>query len=413
MTKRAVVAGGSIAGLFCALYLEKSGWQVDVCERVGDELSGRGAGIVTHPALFNALKDVGIDPHDDLGVAVPGRVTFDVSGSVIEQMVLPQVLTSWGRLYQVLVNQFGERRYHHGKVFERVEFRVPGKPGEGVIALFSDGTSMEADLLIGADGVRSTVRQQFEPECQPQYAGYVAWRGLVDESQLSERALTEMFPYFAFSLPQSEQMLGYPVAGDGNLMTPGKRRYNFVWYRPADADKHLAALLTDTDGKMNGVSIAPKKIRPAILDEMRRDAQRLLSPQFSELVLACEQPFIQPIFDLTVGQMVHDRIVILGDAAFVARPHVGMGVTKAAVDAKVLAACLDSEPNTDLALAKFGRLRHAEGAFIIDRARQLGAYMQAQIKTAAERSQAEAFRTPTMVMSQTATAGFLSDFVPA
>jgi 2-polyprenyl-6-methoxyphenol hydroxylase-like FAD-dependent oxidoreductase len=219
-----------------------------------------------------------------------------------------------------------------------------------------------------------------------------------------------MFPYFAFSLPQSEQVLGYPVAGDGNVMTPGQRRYNLVWYRPADRDSTLRHLLTDTDGQMNGESIAPNKIRPEVLDEMRADAKRLAAPQFAEAFNRVAQPFIQPIFDLTVESMVYDNVVILGDAAFVARPHVGMGVTKAAVDGQFLARCLSESSDQATALARFNQSRHAEGEFIVQRARKLGAYMQAQIKTPEERAQAEAFRTAQAVMTETATAGFLEPF---
>lgn len=403
--KRAIVIGGSIAGLFAALHLQRVGWQVDVYERVGEELDGRGAGIVTHPELFNALQAVGIDPNDDIGVSVTGRVTFKQSGEVQERMDLPQVLTSWGRLYQVLLARFGHENYHQAKHFEKLI-----QSENSVTAYFADGSSSTGDLLIGADGIRSNVREQFEPQCQVQYAGYICWRGMIDESALSERAQTEMFPYFAFSLPQSEQGLGYPVAGDGNVMTPGKRRYNLVWYRPADKDTTLTHLLTDTDGQMNGTSIAPHKIRAEVLDELRADANRLLSPQFAEAFSLVEQPFIQPIFDLTVESMVHGNVVIIGDAAFVARPHVGMGVTKAAVDGQFLAQCLADDQDQASALATFNQDRHAEGEFIIERARKLGAYMQAQIKTPEERAQAEAFRTAQAVMNETATAGFLEPF---
>ncbi len=404
-SKRAIVVGGSIAGLFAALHLQRIGWQVDVYERVGEELDGRGAGIVTHPELFDALAAVGIDPNDDLGVAVTGRVTFRQSGEVQERLDLPQVLTSWGRLYQVLLARFGHDNYHQGIVFKALS-----QDADSVTAQFADGSSVSADLLIGADGIRSNVREQFEPACQAQYAGYICWRGLIEESALSERALSEMFPYFAFSLPQSEQMLGYPVAGDGNVMTPGKRRYNLVWYRSADAEQTLPHLLTDTDGNMNGVSIAPNKIREEVLDQVKSDACRLLSPQFAEAFACIDQPFIQPIFDLTIKSMVHGNVVIIGDAAFVARPHVGMGVTKAAVDAQFLAQCLSESDDQSAALSRFNVSRHREGEFIIERARKLGAYMQAQIKTPEERAQAEAFRSARAVMTETATAGFLEQF---
>ena len=73
MAKRAIISGGSIGGLFAATALLRAGWHVDVYERTDVELFGRGAGIVTHDALINALKAVGGDL-TDLGIQVQDRV---------------------------------------------------------------------------------------------------------------------------------------------------------------------------------------------------------------------------------------------------------------------------------------------------------------------------------------------------
>ena len=72
---------------------------------------------------------------------------------------------------------------------------------------------------------------------------------------------------------------------------------------------------------------------------MREEAAQVLAPQFNAMVALCEQPFLQPIYDLEVPRMAFGRVAILGDAAFVARPHVGAGVAKAAEDALTLAQC--------------------------------------------------------------------------
>ena len=91
----------------------------------------------------------------------------------------------------------------------------------GVTAVFADGARVTGELLIGADGGRSTVRTQFLPDVKPAYAGYVAWRGLVDEMSLSQQTRDALFEKFAFCLPPREQILGYPVAGQGNSTVPG------------------------------------------------------------------------------------------------------------------------------------------------------------------------------------------------
>jgi 2-polyprenyl-6-methoxyphenol hydroxylase-like FAD-dependent oxidoreductase len=400
-SRRAIIIGGSMGGLFAALLLRRTGWRVDVYERVGAELAGRGAGIVTHPELWHVLERAGIrcDP-ERLGVAVSGRVVLDRNGAVAGELQLPQVLTSWGRLYRLLRAALPNDEYHPGKVLDTLH-----QDAAGVTARFADGTVETGDLLIAADGIHSTVRAQLLPSARPLYAGYVAWRGLVDEQKLSSDTRAALCSSFGFCLPSGEQMLGYPVAGAGEELTPGRRGYNFVWYRPADVGGELRRLLTDADGTRHELSIPPTRIRPDVVAAMRRDAARLLAPQFAEIVEQTQQPFIQAIFDLESPRMALGRVALLGDAAFVARPHVGMGVTKAAGDAAALTDALIAHPNDPIAaLTRFEDARQPFGAAVIRRARALGAYMQAQIRTAAEREMAERHRTPEAVMAETAVA---------
>jgi 2-polyprenyl-6-methoxyphenol hydroxylase-like FAD-dependent oxidoreductase len=385
-----------MAGLFSALFLRRAGWRVDVYERVGAELAGRGAGIVTYPDLWRMVATAGVrcEPKE-LGVEVSGRVVIDSAGIVRGELALPQVLTSWGRLYAVLRSALPEERYHPGKSLEVVE-----QDADGVTARFSDGSEERADLLVAADGIHSTVRAQFLPKVKPRYAGYVAWRGIINEQELSEKVRETLCDRFAFCLPAGEQMLGYPVSGAADERN---RFYNFVWYRPADERGELKRLLTDVDGIRYDLSIPPNRIHPEQIAAMRADAVRLLAPQFAEVVARTERPFIQPIFDLETPRMTVGRVAFVGDAAFVARPHVGMGVTKAAGDAATLADQLAAAPFKPIeALALFEATRLPFGTAVIRRARALGAYLQAQIRTPAERILAERHRRPEAVMAETA-----------
>lgn len=399
LTRHAIIIGGSMSGLFAANLLIRRGWTVDIYERISSELAGRGAGIVTHRELFDVLEACGIDSTAaKVGVSVEGRRVFERDGRITGELALPQVLTSWGKLYAILKEALPAGCYHHGSNLVRIV-----QEDDRVTAEFGDGTSVTGDLLIGADGIFSAVRLQFMPEAMPNYVGYIAWRGLVDERDLSPETREALCNHFAFSLPSGEQMLGYPVAGANESTEAGERRFNFVWYRPAASDGALQSILTDIEGTTHALSIPPNKIRPAVIAEMREAARQTLSPQFAEVVEKTQQPFIQAIQDLeTPRMMIGNNIALIGDAAFVARPHVGMGVTKAAVDAFVLAEELAGAGTIADALSRFEASRHAYGSAVIRRARHLGAYMQAQVLTDEERAMAERHRHPEAIMSETA-----------
>jgi 2-polyprenyl-6-methoxyphenol hydroxylase-like FAD-dependent oxidoreductase len=394
---RALVIGGSLGGLFAARLLRRIGWHVEVFERVPDEMAGRGAGIATHPELFEALDRAGIPVDDSIGVEAPLRITLDAAGNRVGDWPLRQIFTSWGRIYHLLRDACPPAGYHQGTALARVE-----QDGSGVTAVFADGARVRGDLLVGADGLRSTVRAHFLPEIVPSYAGYVAWRGLVDEAVLSERTHATLVGTLAFCLPRGEQMLGYFVAGPGNTTAPGMRQYNFVWYRPIEEGAALGRLCTDARGHHHDGGVPPPLIRAELIDEMRRDAEAVLAPQFAEVVRATAQPFFQAIYDLEVPRMASGRVVLLGDAAFVARPHSGMGVTKAASDAVALADALARASDLDTALSEYDARRRRFGSALVAHARRLGAYMQAQIRTPEERAMAERFRTPEAVMRETA-----------
>jgi 2-polyprenyl-6-methoxyphenol hydroxylase-like FAD-dependent oxidoreductase len=248
----------------------------------------------------------------------------------------------------------------------------------GVQVTCEDGSSYEAELLIASDGIRSAVRAQVAPDIQPEYAGYIAWRGVCDESHLSNYTLDTLFNYFGFCLPNGEQMLGYPVAGSGNDTRPGKRRYNFVWYRPASEDDELVKLLTDADGHYYSTGIPPLKVSWKHIAKMRQIAREILAPQYAEILEKTPSPFLQAIYDVRSEQIVFGRIALMGDAAFVGRPHVGMGVTKAGDEAIVIARHIAKLGATPAALEAYSNERLALGQQVVARAQYLGRYMQSQ-----------------------------------
>ena len=399
--KRALVIGGSMSGLLAALALARRGIEAEVFERAAEPLTGRGAGIVAQPELKDVLRALGLAADRDLGVEVPTRVMYAHDGCLTHRVDIAQTMTAWDRVFHLLISALGLDRYHPGK-----ELRQVAQGGRGVVAHFADGSSAEGDVLVGADGIRSTVRQQFLPDVAPLYAGYAAWRGLIPEADFPAALHAQLFMEFCFCLPPNEQMLGYPVAGPNNDLRTGHRRYNFVWYRPANEATELPRMLTDDSGRTHALSIPPPLIARAVITQMRREAAQVLPPQFNEMLALCAQPFLQPIYDLVVPHMAFGRVAIVGDAAFVARPHVGAGVAKAAEDALLLADALARAEDVEAALKQFETARLPAGERIIARARQLGAYVQADLKTQAERVYAILHRKPEAVLSETAMMNF-------
>jgi 2-polyprenyl-6-methoxyphenol hydroxylase-like FAD-dependent oxidoreductase len=330
MARHAVISGGSIGGLFAAAALLRAGWSVDVYERSEVELSGRGAGIVIHDRLIDAFRAVGADLND-LGVRVQDRVAYAKDGRAVATLPFPQVVTSWDRIHQILRRLIPTGHYHLGR-------HIVGYKNNGarVTAHFADGAAVDCDLLVGADGFRSAIRAQMLPDVVPQYSGYVVWRALAQEGNLPPAIRKDIFPNFAFFAPSGSQIIGYPIAGLGNDLRPGHRRYNFVWYKPVEAET-LRHMLTDDSGQHHAVSIPPPLVRDGVIDDLRMAAMAQLPAPFVDILTHSERPFFTPIYDHHSPVMHDGRVALAGDAACVARPHVGMGVTKAADDALALA----------------------------------------------------------------------------
>ena len=371
---RILIIGGSLGGLLTANMLLRDGHDVLVIERTAGSLDGRGAGIVTHKALDDALVRAGLASAENIGVAVQRRVVLAQDGSTQSSLDMPQVLTSWSRLYNLLKSLFPAGRYQPAT--RLLSLATVGEKVHARLRRGDHDLTEAADLLIACDGIRSSVRTQLAPNITSNYAGYIAWRGVCDEAVLSKHTQNTLFGSFGFGLSAGEQILGYPVAGPGHATAVGKRRYNTVWYRTADAGTTLVDLMTDANGTHHPQGIAPDKLASRHVKAMRLDARRLLAPQFSEVIEKTAQPFFQPIHDLASTKMAFGRVALLGDAAFVARPHVGMGVTKAALDASALADCIRAHGPTELALKHYAALRLPAGLAIVKRARDLGDHMQ-------------------------------------
>jgi len=400
---RAVIIGGSMSGLFAAAFLRQIGWNVDVYERSPVELVGRGAGITTHPELLDALERSGAGTRE-LGVEVETRIALDRQGRVIATKHLPQILTSWDRLQRLLRETIDEAHYHLGWNFERVE-----QDGSGVRVHFSGDRMEEADILVGGDGIRSGVREQIMPAVQPIYAGYYIWRGAPNEADLSERALKEVFPYFSFFLPPQQEVICYPISGFNNDLRPGHRRFNFIWYRIADATL-LKQMCVDERGRQHEYSVPPPLIRKGLIAALRDEANAALPSALNDCLRVIGQPFFTPIYDFIAPRIVSGRVALIGDAASNARPHMGFGVSKAGGDAQALADTLRDHDDIDAALAEYNRIRQPIGEIIVKHSRKLGTHMGVNLQTEEDRAMHALLQDPRAMMDWIAVPNFLDAY---
>ena len=368
MKPSATIIGGSMAGLFAATALSKKGWDISVHEKVPVPLSGRGAGIATYDELADLVFKA-TNNNNVLGTTAKSRVSLDINGNIINSYDYPQVYTSWQYLFSILREQISNDDYFMGDDCIKIE-----QNEDKAIAFFDNGKKKETDLIIVANGIKSELRTYVDNKAYPQYAGYVGWRGVVNEEEISKKSLETLSNYFIVVLPYNQQIASYPIAGEGkNPFKIGERRINWIWYKPAPQTS-LQEILLGKSGQQFEDGIPPNEIREEIVNDLFKEAEEKLPPQLVELVKITKQPLIQPIFDLQSIKMKNGRVVTIGDAAFTARPHVGMGVTKAAMDAFTLSEYLENSSNLN-DLDKWEHRRLKESQFIVNRSRKLGQYL--------------------------------------
>lgn len=367
------VAGGSIAGLCAGNALSAAGFDVHIFERAAGRLTSRGAGIVVQPELLGLLAMVDAPPLATTGCTIR-RMIAGANGAM-QEMYMPQRFTSWEAIYTSLLGAFPEDRYHTG-----TEITVVETLAEGVRAK-ANSADVSAQLFLAADGFRSAARAQYAPETISRYAGYVAWRGVVDEADLPSDLVAFFNDTFSFcNLDDGGHALCYFIPGDGLGTEPGTRRLNWVWYVTVVEGSALDAIMTDRDGRRRDAAVPQGFVNDHALQDLYGRATGL-NRRFADLVRATSDPFIQSILDIAPAAMTFGRVCLIGDAAFVVRPHTAAAAAKAAADASALARALrGNAPDMDRGLAVWQRLQLPMGRELVnygvmlgERSRQQGA----------------------------------------
>lgn len=313
---------------------------------------------------FAERTDIGVD---DVCTRTSRLLYLAADGSTAYEAERPHRFSSWNSIYRALLALLGSERYHLGHPVREV-----ASVADGASITFADGTVREADLVVCTDGIRSSSRELLLPEARPRYAGYVAWRGVVPEGELTAATLERLGDALTFQLLDDSYILVYPIPSLTGGLVQGERLANFVWYRNVGAGAEVDALLTDRQGRVNEVSLPPGAVDERFVDEMRAFAGKNLAPPITEVVTSAAGPFVQAIFDVEVPRMVFGRVVIAGDAAFAARPHAAAGTAKAADDAWALADELGRAEDVDAALAAWESRQLAVGSALVARTQAIG-----------------------------------------
>ena len=362
------VVGGSIGGLTAGLLLRDAGHDVRVFERSPAELAQRGAGIGLLPETSRYLTEcAGVDI-DDISIATSHIRYLSRDNSILHEEKHNYRFSSWNTIYRQLLSCMKPNDYvlnHELTSWSDVD-------ASEVTVTFANGNTETSDLVVFADGVNSLARATLLPGATPRYAGYVAWRGMVHETELSNDTRTLLDDAITYFVYPNSHILVYPIPGLEGETAPGQRLFNFVWYRNYSTGGQLEDLLTDISGVQREVSLPPGAVAPHHIAEMQTHAKTHLPAAIAELIVKTQQPFIQVVFDLTIDQMVFGRTCLLGDAANLGRPHAAAGTAKAADDAWALTDALARNDDLLTALREYEDSQLAVGHQLIERTELIG-----------------------------------------
>jgi 2-polyprenyl-6-methoxyphenol hydroxylase-like FAD-dependent oxidoreductase len=354
---RALVVGGSLSGLCAALALAADGAEVVVFERDRD-LGAGGAGLGVERSLLERVTDA--SPFGAADVPALPVITSNRDS------------TAWMLIYRWLRSVIDRRpriTLHYGVEATQVRADASGATVVTPAGIFA------ADLVIGADGYRSIVRRNVAPD-RPDatFAGYMLWRGLVEETALPAQApRPSRVPSVSVEWKGAYRLVAYYVPGADGSIEPGRRRISFAWYDPFQDDL-LRKTGTVVDGAVR-YSIVPSAVPDDLTDTLQNLARQLWPDPWRSAVqvaLRAGRCFGTPIAEYVPTRLIAGCMTLIGDAAHVSSPMTGSGFHYALLDVlslrQALAGVTGGEAVTP-ALAQFERARLADD-------RQLALYGQ-------------------------------------
>ncbi|TEY34627.1 hypothetical protein BOTCAL_0620g00070 [Botryotinia calthae] len=197
---------------------------------------------------------------------------------------------------------------------------------------------MKADMVILADGANSSLRAKYFPDVKREYAGYVAFRGTVLESEVSEETKRIFDPSLTYFSYKGGYILLYIIPGPTGSLAPGSRRYNWVWYHPIDSSSpSLTSLMTDMTGLLHRTTLPAGLMNPTAWNPYLTLSQSIMCAPFAEIISKTPSPFITAINDSALPCALlpgfDNRVLITGEALNLMRPHMALSTTQSAMQA--------------------------------------------------------------------------------
>ena len=367
------IVGGSIAGCSAAILLRRAGHRVRIFERSSSKLVGRGGGMGTPvPVLKSLIEDRILDkdfPHL-VATGMPFIARSDEEprfGTSPWAMPLNLALFHWGSLWQALRSRVPDELYRQGA-------RVVGasQPSPDAVRLdFADRSTVDADLVVFADGYRSLGRTMMFPEVDIEYRGYMLWRGLLPESRLRESdTLGTLVPRLSFPEEPGHHVAYFLPGKDGSVRS-GERLVNWASYIPLP-EEHVAEVMVDRSGGPRVGTIPPGHMRPEEEARLTAEAVARLPEYYGEMVTASESTYVQLAYTVQVPAYRDGRMCLIGDAGTVAQPFTDSGVFKGYNNVAGLVGALAERGDLDEALEAWS----AEQTRVGDRTLELGKQME-------------------------------------
>ena len=347
---KALVIGSGIGGLTAAIALRRAGIEVSVFERAG-ELKEIGAGLSLMANATKALNGLGLagvlrGTGEPITVAEIRRWQGDVLSRVPAWRLAEKVGAGSAAVHRADLQKTLEWELGDEEITLDAQCVGFEQDDGGVRAFFADGVERGADLLVGADGLRSTVRQGLLGDGPPRYAGYTAWRAVVSPED--------------------------GLVPAGQALEVWGRGVRFICARVGQGRVYWAATKNAPEGERDASGMAAK-------NEILRLCAGWLEP-VEALVSATDEADIlrTDIYDRDPvrGRWGRGRVTLLGDAAHPMTPDMGQGACQAIEDAVALAERLKAARGVEAALAAYEKGRARRTAAIVRGSRRMGRVAQ-------------------------------------